>query len=147
MIKLTTHLRALAIAALVGVGSVAANAASLYLRSSGAADQAIELGMIRQIQFGDAAVTINLTDGSNVQVALSDFRSLRTTTSGTPGESAVSDIFVAAADQWNVYDLKGNLVGKASDIVGESGATLQSQLTPGIYIVKSQSQTLKVVVP
>lgn len=157
MIKLTTQFRALAVAVLVGVSSVAASAATLYLRTTNAADVAVELGTIRQIEFGDDAVTINITDGSKVQVAMSNFRSLRTNANGVqgsdqgtvtpPNESSVDNIVVLGATQWVVYDIKGNLVGKVADLVGEAGVTLQSQLAPGIYIVKSESQTLKIVVP
>ncbi len=147
MMKLTTQLRALAVAMLVGVSSVAANAATLYLRTTNAADATIELGQIKQISFGDTNVIIYLADGTNVQVANSSFTSLRTNTAGTPGTTAVSDLTVNGADTWTVYDLKGNRIDTASKLVNGGNTTLSSKLTPGVYILKSESKTIKVVVP
>jgi hypothetical protein len=149
MTKLTSQLRAIAVALLVGVSGVSANAVTLYLRSTNAKDVTVELGQIRQIVFGESTVTINLNDGSNVQVANSDFKSLRTNQSGTQGngESAVNDLTVSGSDTWTVYDLKGNRVAKATELVNGKNVTLSSQLTPGVYILKSESKTIKVVVP
>jgi hypothetical protein len=107
---------------------------------------AIELGNIAKITFGDVNVTVDLTDNSLVEIPLTDFKSLRTNTNGTPGDqSAVSDIVVSSSEQWNVYDISGNFVGTTNSIV-KDGASISSSLTPGIYIVKSNSQTLKLIV-
>jgi hypothetical protein len=141
-----SNLKALAIAMLFCLSASIANATTLYLRSTSTADMAIELGNIAKITFGDVNVTVDLTDNSLVEIPLTDFKSLRTNTNGTPGDqSAVSNIVVSSSEQWNVYDISGNFVGTTNSIV-KDGASLSSSLTPGIYIVKSNSQTLKLIV-
>jgi hypothetical protein len=87
-------------------------------------------------------VTILLNDNSKVECSNANFKSISSTTGST---SSVANIEAANNEQWQVYDLKGNNLGSATSIAGE-GVALSSRLASGVYIVKSNSKTLKLIV-
>jgi hypothetical protein len=138
-------LRNIALAMLVLAGSISMSAKTLYLRTTNVADQRIELGEIKNITFGDASVFILLADGSSLTTELTNFKSIRTDQNGTQGTSGVSTIDATTADgEWLIYNTNGQFIGKASEIAKDVGS-LTSNLTPGVYIVKSKTQTLKLI--
>jgi hypothetical protein len=113
---------------------------TLYLRTKSAADQAVVLGQMNQVVFGDTNVTVNLTNGNDVIIPVADFTSVRINNEGTQGgTSGVMDIVADDAEGgWQVYDLQGRYVG--------DGGYLNGELTPGVYVVKSLNKTIKIVV-
>jgi 3-dehydroquinate synthase class II len=131
MTKNPIKIRAILALLLVSMGGTAAS------------DVAVELGEIKSITFGDQNVTIELTNNNTVECATSTFKAISTTKSGE--QSAVDNISVAKAEQWTVYDLKGNCLGTVSG-VAKDGVTLSGNLAKGVYIVKSESETLKLIV-
>ncbi len=141
MLHKSISIKAIAAAVLLSC-SMAAGARTLYLRTTSDSDKAVELGQIESITFGDQTVTILLTDNSKVECSTANFKSISSTTGST---SSVANIDVANDEQWQVYDLKGNNLGSATSIAGE-GVALSSRLAPGVYIVKSNSKTLKLIV-
>jgi 3-dehydroquinate synthase class II len=143
MTKNPIKIRAILALLLVSMGGTAASAKTLYVQSTSASDVAVELGEIKSITFGDQNVTIELTNNNTVECATSTFKAISTTKSGE--QSAVDNISVAKAEQWTVYDLKGNCLGTVSG-VAKDDVTLSGNLAKGVYIVKSESETLKLIV-
>jgi hypothetical protein len=116
--------------------AVASSAAPLYLKASGQADQAIELGEISKITFGDNEVTVALQNGTSVSVPTASFVGIGTTSSDM---SSVIDLSTADNEAVEVFNVNGVRVA--------SGINAVKGLKAGIYIIKSSSKTVKIVIP
>ena len=137
MNKLTKSLLRLAAAmGIVLATTASAHASPLYLKTANADDQAIELGDISKITFGDDKVVVSLVSGTTVEVPSSSFVALSTTSSGM---TSVVDLTAADNGSVEVYGINGVLVGRGTDAV--------KNLKSGVYVVKSESKTVKIVVP
>lgn len=117
--------------------TLSVSATNLYLRSKSAPDQTIDLGEIRNITFGEQAITIGLATGMSIETSLDDFVSLR----ANGGTSGINDVFIGCdgGSEWKIYDINGVFCGWAESL--GKGA-----LCPGVYIFKSNNKTVKAVV-